>query len=70
VRFYYLQELQEPSDTTSYCSIDLNPPPAPEEFSQLLSDHEAIDSDFWRSLSMQHGEWNLADLVWMPNALS
>jgi hypothetical protein len=59
-----------PSDTIIDYSIDLNPPPAPEEFSHLLSDHEALDSDFWCSLSMQHGQWNLADLVWTPNGPS
>ncbi|KAH8830085.1 hypothetical protein DL96DRAFT_915862 [Flagelloscypha sp. PMI_526] len=32
--------------------------PDPQEFSMLLNDYEALDSDFWRSLSMQPHDWN------------
>ncbi|KAF8896935.1 hypothetical protein CPB85DRAFT_1328559 [Mucidula mucida] len=32
--------------------------PGPEEFSYLLSDHEALDNEFWRYLSTQAGDWN------------
>lgn len=35
-------------------------PPDPQEFSLLLNDYEALDSDFWKSLSMQPHDWNFA----------
>ncbi|KDQ49197.1 hypothetical protein JAAARDRAFT_43035 [Jaapia argillacea MUCL 33604] len=57
-----------PLPSSGQSIYDLNPPPASEEFSRLLSDHEALDNDFWRSLPLQ-GDWNLADFSWTGNPM-
>ncbi|KAG8923873.1 hypothetical protein FRC02_010838 [Tulasnella sp. 418] len=54
--------VQSSANTSFDFDFDLNPPrSAPEAFSQLLSNHQALDGEFWRSLGFNGTEGGVTD---------